>query len=474
MQKLFFCLSSIILFLSITAVSTVAQAQSRHIVTERTEYVHFNVPVIDGHTDTMMKVIDENTWLPATNIGEETALELDIPKAKAGGVTAPFFAAYTSGYYDNNPRSISRTLALLNALYWTEEQNPDDIKVVSTADEIRQTRKENKLAAIPSIEGAYSLEEHNALGLLQQYHQLGVKMIGFNWNYSNALGEGADRVYGDPQNTPSEGGLTELGAEVAKEMNKLGMVIDVSHMAESTFWDVLEVSEAPVIASHSGVTAIKEHQRNLTDEQLLALKENGGVISIVFFPAFITDNPEGYVDDIVDHIDYAVNLIGIDHVGLGSDFDGAALPADLQSAAETPKIINELAAREYSKQEIEQILGNNILRVLDEVEELAENSEPGSDAHPIIKPEIQMGEAINSRMPAFSAEVKAKQGTDLDKESFTIIIDGIYHQPEFNEVASTLSLQLTENLQEKFHVITFEAANTSGEMTRETRIFYVN
>src|SRR5699024_10971073 len=280
-----------------------------------------------------------------------------IPKLQSGGLNAPFFAAYTSGYYDNNPRSISRTLALINALYWTEEQNPNDLRITTATKEIRQAIRDNKIAAVPTIEGAYSMEEHNGIGLLHQYNDLGIRAIGFNWNYSNALGEGADRVYGDPDRTPSEGGLTDLGAEVAREMNKLGIVIDVSHMSRNTFWDVMEVAAAPVIASHSGVNAIKDHQRNLTDEQLLALKENDGVINIVFYPVFLTDNPQGYVEDVVDHIDYAVNLIGIDHVGLGSDFDGASMPADLQDASQLPEITKELVKRGYTKSEIEKILG---------------------------------------------------------------------------------------------------------------------
>src|SRR5699024_866789 len=168
------------------------------------------------------------------DIGEETSFHLDIPKAQAGGVDAPFFAAFTSGFYDNNPRTISRTLALINALYWTEEQNPDNLNIASTTKEIQQTVKHNTIAAIPTIEGAYSLQEHNALALLHQYYDLGVKVLGFNWNYSNALGEGADRVYGDPDRTPSHGGLTQLGTKVAQERNDIGMAIDVSHMTRKT------------------------------------------------------------------------------------------------------------------------------------------------------------------------------------------------------------------------------------------------
>ncbi|OZU87999.1 membrane dipeptidase [Virgibacillus indicus] len=469
MQKKFFYLAITILVLSFTTDSVLAQPAQM----QDAESIHFNSTVVDGHVDTMMNVVDSETWLPDTDIGEDTSFHLDIPKAKAGGIDAPFFAAYTSGYYDNNPRSISRTLALINALYWTEEQNPDEFKISSTTKEIRQTVKDNKIAAIPTIEGAYSLQEHNALGLLHQYHDLGVKVLGFNWNYSNALGEGADRVYGDPDRTPSEGGLTALGAEVAREMNKIGMAIDVSHMSRNTFWEVLEVSEAPVIASHSGVAGMKEHQRNLTDEQLLALKDNGGVINIVFYPAFLTDNPIGYVEDVADHIDYAVNLMGIDHVGLGSDFDGASMPADLQNASEMPKLTKELVMRGYSKQEIEKLLGGNTLRVLKEVEKAAEHDSSKRGKGPVIKPEYEMGEIIDSRQPLLKAEVETKRGAPLDEVSLKIIVDGISYEPDYNKDTATISLQLTEDLQERFHVVTFEAENKAGKVSRETVIFYI-
>ncbi|SFB21839.1 membrane dipeptidase [Lentibacillus halodurans] len=469
MQRKFLYLVVAILFLSFTSTSVLAQP----VEVQDTESIHFDATVIDGHNDTMMKVINEDTWLPETDIGDETSFQLDIPKLQTGGIDAPFFAAYTSGYYDNNPRSISRTLALINALYWTEEQNPDDLNISSTTKEIRQAVKDNKIAAIPTIEGAYSLQEHNALGLLHQYDDLGVTVLGFNWNYSNALGEGADRVYGDSERTPSEGGLTALGAEVAQEMNDIGMAIDVSHMSRNTFWDVMEVTEAPVIASHSGVNGMKNHQRNLTDEQLLALEENGGLINIVFYPAFLTDDSEGYVKDVVDHVEYAVDLIGIDHVGLGSDFDGASMPSDLQNASEMPGITEELASRGYSKQEIEKLLGGNALRVLKEVEKAAKYDPYERGVSPVIKPDYEMGEIIDVRTPLLKADIATKKGPAVDENSLKVIVDGITYEPDYNEETSTLSLQLEEDLQERFHVVTFEAANKTGKVTRETRIFYI-
>src|SRR5699024_4312421 len=226
--------------------------------------------------------------------------------------------------------------------------------------------------------------------------------------------------------------LTDLGAEVAREMNDIGMAIDVSHMSRNTFFDVLEVSEAPVIASHSGVNAVKEHQRNLTDEQLLTLEENGGLINIVFYPAFLTDNEKGYVEDVVDHIDHVVELIGIEHVGLGSDFDGASMPEDLQNASEMPGITKELVDRGYSKQEIEKVLGGNALRVLKEVEKAAEKDSSKRGVSPAIEPEYEMGEIIDSRTPLLKADIDTKRGPAVDGDSFKVIVDGITYEPEYD------------------------------------------
>ncbi|GIN19428.1 MAG TPA: membrane dipeptidase [Bacillus bacterium] len=467
MKKKLFYLVLTVLFVLSYSTSALAKPMSP-------EEIHFNSIITDGHSDTMSNVVDSSTWLPKVDIGKDTPFEVDIPKLQAGGLNVPFFAAYTSGYYNNTPRSISRTLALINALYWTEKNNPDTFKISTSLKEIEKTVHAGKIAAVPTIEGAYSMDEENAIELLHQYRDLGIKEIGFNWNYSNALGEGANREYNDPNRTPSEGGLTDLGAEVAKEMNKLGMVIDVSHMAESTFWDVIQVSKAPIAASHSGVKAIKDHQRNLSDDQLKALKENGGVINIVFYPAFLTNKPNTYITDVVDHIDHVVNLIGIDHVGLGSDYDGATLPEDLPNVSYLPKLTEELVDRGYTKQDIEKILGKNMLRVLKEVEKAAEHNPANVGKGPTIKPEYQMGEIIQDRTPLLSAKVTTEKGAKIDANSFRVIVDGIPYTPAFDKKTSTISLELNEGLKERFHVVTFEAANKAGKVTRETRIFYIN
>lgn len=429
--------------------------------------IHFDTTVVDSHIDTYMHALDETTWQPETDIGEETSYDFDIPKAEAGGLDVPYMAAYTPGYYENTPRSISETLAKINALYWTEDNNPDDLTVTSSYEAITQAVQEDQIAAVPTIEGGYSMEEENAIELLHQYDDLGVKALGYTWNTSNALGEGADRVYNDPDETPSDGGLTELGEEVTEEMNDLGMMIDVSHMARTTFWDVIEASDEPVIASHSGVNELRDHQRNLTDEQMEALADNGGVLGVVFYPVFLTEDSEGYVDDVVDHIDHAVNVMGIDHVALGSDFDGAAMPEDLQDASELYKITEEFENRDYSDEDIEKILGENHLRVLEEVEQEEEALDTGLN----LTPSIEMGDTVDENTPVLEADV---EGEAASESNYRTIVDGVEYEPQFDEETSTVSLEMDEPLKERFHVVTFEAETENGETERETTIFYVD
>lgn len=434
--------------------------------------IHFNSIVVDGHNDTMMNIIDEKTWLPIVNIGDETRNHIDIPKLKAGGLNVPFFSAYTKGYCNNVAKSISRTLALINALYWTEEKNLDEFKIIKSVEEIEKAVIEKKIAAVPTIEGAYSLNKENAIELLKQYYDLGIKVVGFNWNYSNELGEGASRIFSDDLETKSSGGLTRLGQEVTRKMNELGMVLDVSHMDEGTFWDIINTSKSPIIASHSGIYTLKNHNRNLNDEQLKALAENGGVIGIVLYPNFLKDSKVAYIKDYVDHMDYAVNLIGIDHVGIGSDFDGATLVEDMKDSSELYKITEELIKRGYKEEDIKKILGKNMLRILEKVESTGKASSNLSKLNLNIIPDYKMGEKILDYTPLIIGKIENQDNINIDELDYKIILDGISHEVEYNEEESSIYLKVHGPLKEKFHVVTFEASNKKGEYKRETRIFY--
>lgn len=434
--------------------------------------IHFNSIVVDGHNDTMLSVIDEETWLPTMDIGEETKNHIDIPKLKAGGLNVPFFAAFTEGYYANTPKSLSRTLALINALYWTERENQEGFKITSSIEDIKKTVNEDKIAAFPTIEGAYSLDKDNAIELLRQYYDLGIRVIGFNWNYSNDLGEGCSKIYSDKDETKSTGGLTKLGQEVILEMNRLGILVDVSHMDEKTFNGVIEASRMPIIASHSGAYGIRNHPRNLKDYQLKALAKNHGVVGIVFCPSFLTDKNNAYLKDYINHIDYVVDLIGIDHVGIGSDFDGASLPEDIEDSSELYKVTEELIKRAYTKEDIEKILGKNMLRVIKEAEEASKANLENSKLDIKIIPNYNMGEIMESSTPVLKAKINNIEDYNEDNMEFRIIIDGIPYISTYNREDSILSYEIKEPLKEKYHLATFEILYNEEKLVRETRIFY--
>lgn len=437
--------------------------------------IHFSSIVADSHNDTMLKVVDLNTGLPVVDIGRNTDNHVDIPKLKDGGLNTLFFAAYNEECYGNISENINRTLSSINALYWTEEKNLDTFKIIDSMEDIEMIVDSGRIAAIPAIEGGYSLDKENGMELLKQYHDLGIKVFGLTWNTSNALGEGASRVYGDQDATPSEGGLTELGKEILEEMNRLGMVVDVSHMAESTFWDVIKNTRAPIMATHSGVYSLRNHPRNLTDSQLKALAKNGGVIGIVLYPEFLIDkypDEPAYIKDYVDHIDYVVNLIGIDHVGIGSDFDGATLPIDLKDSSQTYRITEELIDRGYSRREIRKILGGNILRVLGEVERMAEQyDKPRSRIK--IHHSYDMGDRLSIDTSSFIAIIEKTSAINIDYNSIKIILDGISYVPEYDIKKLTLRLQLDEPLQAGFHVLTFQIGEVGFAPVRETIIVYL-
>lgn len=429
--------------------------------------LHIDSVVLDSHNDTMMKVIDEETWLPVVDIRNNTPFHVDIPKMRAGNLRGAFFAAYTSDFYGNPERALSRTLALVNALYWTEKNNSDIFNITSTYEEIQSSIKEWKIAAIPSIEGGYSITEENYLQLIKQYHDLGVKAIAFNWNFSNALGEGANEVYADESKTKSSGGLTNLGKKAIKEMNELGIIVDVSHMNEETFWGVIKASKAPIMASHSGAYTIRPHRRNLKDDQLKAIKDSNGVAAMVMYRDFVKSLDDAYIKDYVDHIDYVVNLIGIDHVAIGSDFDGAELPLDMKDSSELYKITEELVKRGYKEGDIKKLLGLNTLRVIKDVEAFSKKTTKADNIS--IKPSLKMGDEVDNP-PLLIGEIT---GRDIDVETIKVIVDGLEYNPNFNNETSTISLQLGRPLTEKFHVVTFEVANNDGEIVRATKIFYV-
>jgi membrane dipeptidase len=251
------------------------------------------------------------------------------------------------------------TLTLLDALHQQIAADPG-VALVTTVAELRAARAAGKLAIFLCIEGGEALE--GELALLRMYHRLGVRVLGLTWNHRNALADGA-------MEWETGGGLSTFGKAVVKEMNRLGMVVDMSHLAPRPFFDVLEVSADPVLFTHGNVRAIFDHPRNLTDEQIKALAAHGGVFGISFVGIFMAQPGSPLtIDDVVRQIDHVVQLVGPDHVAIGSDFDGTNwTPTGLESVLGLPKLVAALMNRGYDEPALLKILGENYLRVMERV-----------------------------------------------------------------------------------------------------------
>lgn len=448
----------------------------------RAEEIHFNAIVVDTHNDTMMKVVDERTWLPVIDIGGPTPadFQLDIAKAQAGGLDVAFYAAYNVYQTDHAqiiPRTNSRTLALINALHWTAQQNRDTMVIAHSMSELEQGLADGKHVAVATLEGMYAFTAENALELLRQYYDLGVRGAGIVWNTPNSLGAGTQVANQGP-----DAGLTDLGKAIIQEMNRLGIMVDVSHMNETTFYDTMAIAQAPVMASHSGVDGVRPHVRNLSDDQLLALKENGGIAQINFWSTTVADvGQTATIARLADHIDYVAGFIGVDHVGLGSDFDGAPMPVDLPNASHLPRLTEELVRRGYSEEDLKKILGGNALRVFSEVEAQAQQPDSPRGLGFTILPELQPGEIIHDTRPRFTAKVISHGGDFVETATFRVIVNGIPYEPEWHAATGTLSLEMPTPLLNRgntedrgnFHVITFEGSSGSRVVARETVIFYL-
>lgn len=412
---------------------------------------------IDGHNDTMMRVVDPETLEPRINIGGATDLHIDLGKLKKGGLSAPVFAAFSEGYYEkgqNIEKSLSESLSILNALYYTEAKNRQDFRIVNRVDEILENFQAGRISGLASIEGAYFIDEDNYREILGQLRDLKIKILGFNWNYSNYLGEGAGETYSDGE-TASSGGLTDLGKVVLSEMEKLGLAIDVSHMNEETFYGVAKNTTNPIIASHSGAYAIRPHRRNLKDEQLEIIRQSGGLVGVVLCSNFLKEGGGASLEDYMEHLNYIVDKIGIDHVGIGSDLDGTDLPLDLKDSSEMGKIV-ELLRQKYSEDEVDKILYKNFLRVFRTIE--------SNEEIEYLDGEISLNYIMGENIKGKELKIKLPK-TNLNTR---IILDGIL-MDEFKNNSEDLNFRLDIVSREKFHILTIELENL-GRLLRETRI----
>jgi membrane dipeptidase len=371
--------------------------------------IHRRAVCVDMHADTVQFMLDEGA-----DIGERlTTTHLDAVRMREGGLDAQFFSVWVEPefYGAGGARAVARADAQVALVRSLAERRPETWTLATTAADVRRAKAEGKLAALIGLEGGYAIDER--LERVGHYYRAGVRYMTPTWTHSLSwAGSSGDGVGGKV-------GLNEFGREVIREMNRLGMLVDVSHVSDKTFWDMVETAGAPVIASHSNCRALTDVPRNLTDDMIRALAQTGGVISVVYYPGFLDagwrvrrERLEREIEPLLreaarplwgrdslmriavdrvrereyarrltpvplarvaDHIDHIVRLTSVEHVGCGSDFDGiTSTPAGLSSVAELPNLTAELLKRGYTADDVTKILGGNVLRVMEDVERRAE------------------------------------------------------------------------------------------------------
>jgi len=375
--------------------------------------IHASSLIIDTHADTPQRFLDERfDFATVTPVSDG---HMDLQKVRAGNLGAEFFSIWVDpSLYQ---RYAHRALQLIDSVYEQVQKHPVEMVMAFNSQDIVKARQgqAKKLAALMGLEGGHAIE--NDLRVLRDFYRLGIRYMTLTWTNTNEWADSSGDL--NKPKIAHHNGLTEFGKEVVREMNRLGMMVDISHVSDKTFYDALSVTRAPVIASHSSARALTHHARNMTDEMLKAVAKNNGVVMVNFFSTFIDEEyrkrfmeqtpardealaalrrrlkdadpairyrehdriqkewsariPRPPLKSLIDHIDHIAQVAGVDHVGLGSDFDGvSSLPEGLDSAADLPKISVELAARGYSRQELEKILGGNLLRVFAECERVSE------------------------------------------------------------------------------------------------------
>ena len=313
--------------------------------------------MIDGHSDWLLDIADtKRSFFEQSDIGH-----VDLPRLHSGQISAMFCAAFVRN--DDLPHhALIQTLRMVDRLRRIVEESDGSVRLVESYDDLGTAHSEGSFGAILHYEGAEAIDPEFAI--LRLSYALGLRSLGFTWSRSNIFAEGVGEWNQDR-------GLTYLGKELVRRCNEMGILIDVSHLNVAGFWDVVETTRLPFVASHSNARAICEHERNLYDDQIRALADKGGLMGINFARQFLVQDaskPEHVsLDQMVDHVDHIVNLVGIDHVALGSDYDGAGMPEDLYDAAQLPKLIDKLRERGYSDDAIQKFGRDNWLRVLKQV-----------------------------------------------------------------------------------------------------------
>jgi len=399
-----FTVSSAKLVTQSQAVQTNPQPPRDEKLWQRALAIHRKAIVIDSHNDITTPMTNDDYDLGgAPPVPYRTSLD----RMKEGGLTAEFFSVYIKPEYVQRGGAARRTLDMIDSVYRAVERHPNELMFATSVADIQRAKKQGKIAALMGIEGGHAIED--SLATLREFYRLGVRYMTLTWNNTNNW---ADAGRGEKKHN----GLTDFGKDVVREMNRLGMMVDVSHVSDKTMSDALDVSQAPIIASHSSARALSNVPRNIPDDLLKRIGEKGGVIQVNFYSGFVdtdTVSPqseardarlkteqdvinEKYKDDperrgeesdkleaanplpplpiskLIDHIDHIVKVAGIDHVGIGADFDGANdMPEGARDVSMLPNITYELLKRGYSEKDIRKILGENLLRVFGEVERVS-------------------------------------------------------------------------------------------------------
>ena len=371
---------------------------------QRALAIHKRAIVIDTHNDVTTPMTNDDYDLSGT---PPAPYRTSIASMKKGGLTAEFFSLYVRPWYVQNGGSTRRTLDMIDSVYRAVERNPRDLMIATSVADIRRAKRLNKVACLLGIEGGHAIED--SLPTLREFYRLGVRYMTLTWNNTNN--------WADANRPPHRhNGLNDFGREVVREMNRLGMLVDVSHVSDETMSDALDVSKAPIIASHSSARALSDVTRNIPDDLLRRIAKNGGVVHVNFYSMFVDaktvrpqseerdkrlkaqqdaldekykNDPERLAEEsdkleqanplpplpiskLIDHIDHIVKVAGIDHVGIGADFDGANdMPDGAKDVSMLPNITYELLKRGYSEQDIRKILGGNLLRAFAEAERVA-------------------------------------------------------------------------------------------------------
>ena len=394
----------LLVVMCVFSVCIAGRAVSGDSISERARKLHFSSIVVDTHDDTTQRFLDGKFDLGTRS----SAGSIDIPRMREGNLSAIFFSIWIPSKV-TGPEAVGRALVQIDAVREQVRKHPNDLTLATTAAEVREAHKQGKIAALMGVEGGHMINSN--LGVLRSYAALGMR-------YMTLTHSGNDEWADSSTDKAVHNGLTDFGKDVVREMNRLGVIVDISHVSDKTFYDALEVSKAPLFASHSSCRAICDAPRNMTDQMMKDLAAKGGVVQINYHVGFLSQEfrdaekadleinkaisaevmkrcgeNEGcqliegdritreYVEQgklprvdfakIFEHIDHAVKVAGVDHVGLGSDFDGANMPYGMEDATKLPKITEALLQKGYSEGDIKKILGENTLRVMTQVERVS-------------------------------------------------------------------------------------------------------